>query len=63
MLLNIDDIASIVAYVVIDKGHSSLGLVSLIKFWNVSLCSEEAMIKIWFNKSVAFKGNKNPFKD
>ena len=55
----IDDITWVVAD---DNGHSWLGLVSLMTFWIVSICSEEAMFKIWF-KSVEFKGIKNPFKD
>ena len=38
------------------------GWVSLMMFWIVSICSEEAMFEIWL-KSVEFKGIKNPFKD
>ena len=34
------------------------GLVSLMTFWIVSICSEEAMLKIWF-KSVEIEGIKN----
>ena len=55
----IDDITWVVAD---DNGHSWLGLVSLMTFWIVSICPEEAMFEIWF-KSVECKGIKNPFKD
>ena len=39
-----------------------LGLVSLMPFWMVCICSEEALFKIWL-KSVEFEGIKNPLKD
>ena len=61
-LSKIDDIASSVARVVNDYGHSLVGLVSLMTYWIVSICSDEAMFKIWL-KSIEVKGIKNPFKD
>ena len=36
-----------------------MGLMSLMTFWIVYECFEEAMFKIWL-KSVEFEGNKNP---
>ena len=45
-----------------DCGCSWLGLVSLMTFWMVCICSEEALFKIWL-KSVEFEGIKNPVKD
>ena len=38
------------------------GLVSLMTFWMVFICPEEAMFKIWL-KSVEFEGIKNGLKD
>ena len=46
-----DDITGVVAGLYADYGHSWLGLVSLVTFWMVSICSKEAMFAIWL-KSV-----------
>ena len=58
----IDDIVAGVAGVYDDYGHSWLGLVSLMTFWMVCICPEEAMFKIWL-KSVKFEGIKITLKD
>ena len=61
-LSKINDIAQVVAGDDDDYGHSWLGLVSLMMYWIVSICSEEAMFKILW-KSNEFEGIKSFFKD
>ena len=61
-LSKMDDISGVFAGVDDDCGCSWLGLVSLMMFWMVCICSEEALFKIWL-KSVEFEGIKNPLKD
>jgi hypothetical protein len=53
----IDDNSRVLDGVDDDYGHSWLGLVSLAMFWIVSICSKEAMFKIWL-KYVEFEGTK-----
>ena len=61
-LSKMDDISGVFAGDDDDCGCSWLGLVSLMTFWMVCICSEEALFKIWL-KSVEFEGIKNPLKD
>ena len=58
----IDDIVSVVARVYGDYGHSWLGLMLLMAFWMISICSVEATLKIGL-ASVEFEGIKNGLKD
>ena len=61
-LSKMDDISGVFAGVDDDCGCSWQGLVSLMSFWMVCICSEEALFKIWL-KSVEFEGIKIPLKD
>ena len=61
-LSKMDDISGVFAGDDDDCGCSWLGLVSLMTFWMVCICSEEALFKIWL-KSVEFEGIMNPLKD
>ena len=61
-LSKMDDISGVFAGVDDDFGCSWLGLVSLMTFWMVCTCPEEAMFKIWL-KYVEFESIKNSLKD
>ena len=61
-LSKMDDISGVFAGVDDDCGCTWLGLVSLMTFWMVCICPQEAMFKIWL-KSDEFEGIKNPLKD
>ena len=56
-LSKMDDISGVFAGDDDDCGCSWLGLVSLMTFWVICICPEEAMFKIWL-KSVEFEGIK-----
>ena len=62
VLGKINDFVAVVARVYDDYGHSWLGLVSLMAFWMVCICPEEAMFEIWLT-SVECEDIKNGLED
>ena len=61
-LSKMEDVSGVFAGVYDDCGCSWLGLMSLMTFWMICKCPEEAMFKIWL-KSVEFEVIKNLLRD